>query len=591
MTERKARPIAFNSLSDVPDITRSMSDTLVFKTGSWRYVQPLYENKTSPCNEACPAGVNIQGQLQLVAEGKFREAAEMFRNEHPLPAVTGRCCFHPCEIGCNRKDFDQPININGIERRIGDEALKFKTDNPSKGLMKQKIAVIGSGPSGLTASFYLAMLGYNVTVFEKNEKGGGVLRYGIPSYRLPKDVLDIEIANIEQVGVEFKYNTDIGSDITIEELKKNFDIVYIATGVWQSKAMGIANEDASGVMSGLEFLKLVGLGNAPKIGPKVAIIGGGNTAMDACRTAKRLGMEPVVVYRRTEAEMPANAEEIVDAKEEGIPFEFLTAPLEAILDGGKVVGLKCQRMELGKPDDSGRRRPVPVAGSEFNMEIDAILGAIGEEIAADWIKDLLEMKWDKIVTDKVGLSSDADIYAGGDAIDQNHTVVDAIGAGKRAAIAIDARFKGGDIAEIIERVRVGEKGSVSTGKYFGNAPAEIHDVVRFGDLNTDYFTPTPRKTRPTLAGETRNSNFDEVRTGMTDEEVIAEASRCFNCGSCISCDNCFQFCPDISVIRAPQGGAGVGKAPYTIDYDYCKGCLICVQECPRSAMSVEDVIR
>jgi len=589
--KRVARPVSLATLAEIPDIPQSMSDTLVFKTGSWRYVQPLYEDKTSPCNESCPAAVNIQSQMRLVAQGKFREAAELFRQEHPFPAVTGRCCFHPCETGCNRKDFDEPVNINGIERRIGDEALKFQTNNPNKGIKKETVAIIGSGPSGLTAAFYLAMMGYGVTVFEKEDKPGGVLRYGIPAYRLPKDVLDIEIANIEQVGVEIKTGVSIGADITLDQLKADFDAIYIAAGVWRSKKMRVENEDANGVMSGLEFLKSVAKGQEISIGPKVAIIGGGNTAMDACRSAKRLGLDPVVVYRRTKAEMPANKEEIQDAIDEGIPFQFLTAPSEVVVEDGKAVGLRCQKMQLGRPDESGRRRPEPVPGSEFVMPVDTILSAIGEEPDADWIDGKLETKWNKIVVDALGTTEDSRIFAGGDIIDQNHTVVDAIGAGKKSAIAIATSFNGENPLDLLDNIRVGAKGSVSTSKYFGGHPAETHTVVRFKDLNPDYFTPSPRNRRPMLTEDKRVGNFDEVKTGMSDEEVIAEAQRCFNCGSCIECDNCILYCPDIAVLREPGGGKGVGAAPYTIDYEYCKGCLLCVHECPRSAMSYEEVVR
>lgn len=591
MSERIPRPVPLEKLAQIPDITMSLSDTLVFKTGSWSYVQPLYANKTSPCNEACPGGVNIQAQMQLVAKGKFEEAAILFRQEHPLPAITGRCCFHPCEAGCNRKDFDQPLAINAIERRIGEEALKFRTENPNKGIKNQTIAVVGSGPSGLTAAFYLAMLGYKVTILEKEDKPGGVLRWGIPEYRLPNNIIDQEVENIQGVGVDFEYNVEVGNDVTLEQLKEKYDAVYLATGVWRSKKMRIENEEANGVMSGLAFLKSVVKGEELKAGPKVAIVGGGNTAMDASRVALRMGLDPVVVYRRTQAEMPAHGEEIQDAIDEGVKFEFLTAPLEAIEENGKLTGLKCQKMELGTPDESGRRRPVPVEGSEYIMPVDTILSAIGEEPAIDWIEGKLELEWNKIVVDSLGATKDEKVFAGGDVIDQDHTVIDAIGAGKKAAVAIDSKFQGADVKEIIEKIRVGSKGSISTGKFNGTAPAEVHEVAYFNDLNMDYFTVAPRAERKKLSPEERRNNFKEVVSGLSDEEAIAEAQRCFNCGTCIECDNCLLYCPDISVIRAAGGGEGVGGAPYRIDYDYCKGCLVCVHECPRSAMTFEEVVR
>jgi NADPH-dependent glutamate synthase beta subunit-like oxidoreductase len=589
MSDRTARPVVFEKLADIPAFTLSLSDTLVFKTGSWRYVQPKYNNKTSPCNEACPAGVNIQGFMRLASQGKFREAAILYRQEHPFPAITGRVCFHPCESACNRAEFDEPLAINAVERRIGEEALKIRTENPNKGRHKEKVAVVGAGPSGLTCAFYLAMFGYGVTLFERNAKAGGVLRYGIPDYRLPQQILDSEIENIAGVGVKFEYNKSLGRDFTVEDLLKKFDAVYLATGVWQSKRMGVPGEDTPGVMSGLEFLHQVNSGRPPKIGPKVAVIGGGNTAMDSCRTALRLGCQAVVVYRRTRAEMPAIEEEIREAEAENVPFEFLTAPVEVIAEGGKVAAIRCIRMKLGKPDSSGRRRPVPIEGSEFELPFDTVLTAIGEDPEPEPLGERLEQEWNKVKADRLGRTSLDKVYAGGDLIDQPHTVVNAIGAGKKAAIGIDAMLRADAGDDLYERIRVGEKGSVSTGKYMGIGPEQLDEVVRFGDVNPDYFTPAPRAQMPHLEPDIRISTFEEVNKGLSDEQAIAEAERCFNCGACIECDNCILFCPDIAVLRSPDGGEGIGNAPFKIDYEYCKGCLVCVHECPRSAMSFEEV--
>jgi len=432
---------------------------------------------------------------------------------------------------------------------------------------------------------------YGITVYESKPAAGGVLRYGIPEYRLPNAILDIEVENIAGVGVEFAYNKTLGVDVSFEELRSRYDAVYLATGVWRSRRMGVPGEDSEGVMSGLEFLADVNSGKPPRIGPKVAVIGGGNTAMDSCRTALRLGCEPRVVYRRTRAEMPANEEEIREAEAEEIPFEFLTAPVEVIASNGKVSAMRCIRMELGKPDESGRRRPVPIEGSEFEVPVDTILTAIGEETDLDYLEEKLETKWKKIAVDPLGRTADGKILAGGDAIDQPHTVVNAIGAGKKAAIAIDAMLRVVDPEGLPERINVGEKGSVSTAKYMGSGPEQTHEVVRYADLNPDYFDPTPRAAMPHLPPAERTASFEEINKGLSDEAAMAEAQRCFNCGACIECDNCILFCPDIAVLRAPDGGEGVGKAPYEIDYEYCKGCLVCVHECPRSAMSFEEVLR
>jgi NADPH-dependent glutamate synthase beta subunit-like oxidoreductase len=591
MSERIAKPIIFERLADIPEYVMSLSDTLVFKTGSWRYVQPKYENKTSPCNEACPAGVDIQGFMRLASEGKFKEAAILYRREHPLPAVTGRVCYHPCETACNRAEFDEPLAINAVERRIGDEALNIRTENPNKGRRKERIAVVGAGPSGLTCAFYLAMLGYRVTVFERMPKAGGILRYGIPDYRLPREILDKEAENIAGVGVEFQFNKALGKDFTLEKLRGDFDAVYLAVGVWRSKRMGVPGEDLPGVKSGLEFLAEVSAGRPPKIGPKVAVIGGGNTAMDSVRTALRLGCEPTVVYRRTRAEMPAIEEEIAEAEAEKIPFEFLTAPVEVIAKDGRAAAMRCIRMKLGKPDESGRRRPEPVPGSEFEIPVDTILTAIGEEPELELVGDKLETKWNKVTADIYGHTSVERVFAGGDLIDQPHTVVHAIGAGKKAAVCIDALFRGLDLEKLNETIRVGGKGGISTGKHMGLGPEELHEVVHYQSINPDYFTPRPRAGMPHLEPSERTDSFEEVNKGLNDEAAVAEAQRCFNCGTCIECDNCILFCPDIAVLREPGGCAGAEKAPYKIDYEYCKGCLLCVHECPRAAMSFEEVVR
>ena len=591
MTERVARPIVFERLDDYPDMTMSLSDTMVFKTGSWRYVQPKYENKTSPCNEACPAGVDIQGFMRLTAEGKFAEAAELYRLEHPFPASTGRVCFHPCETACNRAEFDEPLAINAVERRIGDEALKISIENPNKGKFKEKIAVVGGGPSGLACAFYLALIGYGVTVFEKMPKAGGILRYGIPDYRLPPEIIDAEIANIAGVGIDIRCDQALGRDFKLDDLAKDYDAVYLAIGVWRSKRMGIPGEDLVGVQSGLEFLEKVNAGTPPKIGPRVAIIGGGNTAMDACRTSLRLGYEPVIVYRRTRAEMPAIEEEIREAEAENIPFEFLTAPVEVKEYDGKVAEMRCIRMKLGKPDSSGRRRPEPIEGSEFDMPIDTILTAIGEEPVLEVLENRFETEWKKVKADRFGRTSMAKFFAGGDLIDQPHTVVHAIAAGKKAAVGIDKFLRGEDPDSVLEHIRVGESGSISAAKHMGSGLQQTHDVVHYGDLNPDYFIPAPRAVMPHLSPDERTGSFEEVNKGLSAEQAVTEAERCFNCGACIECDNCILYCPDIAVLREPDGGAGVGGAPYKIDYEYCKGCLLCVHECPRSAMSFEEVAR
>nr|MBC8263806.1 FAD-dependent oxidoreductase [Anaerolineales bacterium] len=385
--------IVFKTEADMPYLPMSIGTTLVNKTGSWRYIRPLYVDKTPPCNHNCPAGSDVVGYLALIKEGKYKEAWELIKQENPFPGVCGRVCPHPCESECNREELGGAIAIHVQERFLADWVVsneeRVTRDEALVTHHSSPIAVIGSGPAGLSCAYHLARLGYPVTVFEALPVTGGMMRVGIPEYRLPRQVLDREIADIEALGVEIKTGMRLGHNLPMSELD-NYDAVFIAVGLPKSRKLNIPGEDAKGVIPGLEFLKKVNLGEEVRVGSRVAVIGGGNTAIDAARSVLRLGLaenltrkgakgEVTILYRRSRAEMPAIAEEIEEALAEGVDIRYLAAPVELLTEGGRVTGLKCVKMELGMSDESGRRRPLPIAGSEFTIEADTVIPAIAQE--------------------------------------------------------------------------------------------------------------------------------------------------------------------------------------------------------------------
>ncbi len=566
--------------TSLPHMSVSLEPTLATKTGTWRYLTPAYEDKLAPCNEACPAGEDIEGALVLAAQEDFLGAWERIIQENPLPRVCGRVCFHPCEGACNRKEFDEATGINALERFLGDYAFQAgkRVPRPSE-RKKENIAVIGSGPAGLSCAYHLAALGYGVEIFEALPKLGGMLRYGIPAYRLPKEILDQEINQILALGVKTRTGCRLGADLQWSELDK-YDAVFAATGAWQSLPLGIPGEEAA--LSGLAFLKKTNSGESVKLGPRVAILGGGNTAMDAARSALRLGSKPFVIYRRTQQEMPAWEEEIAEAAEERIEFVFLSSPQKILVEGGAVKGIVCVKNILGPPGKDGRREPRPIENSEFTLSVDAVISAIGEAPDLSFFPKETGTKNGSIAIDESGATSVEKVFAGGDLVAQPRTVSYAIGSGKRAAMAIDARLCGRDVGQALRRARQGGKGGVSMGRYKGG-PSDGRDqkVVAFADLNPAYFTRQSRIVREKAPAADRAKDFREISEGLSRAAAFQEAKRCFNCGVCNLCHNCFLYCPDLAISARPDG------AGYAINYDYCKGCCICVEECPRGAISIE----
>ncbi|MDI6753268.1 MAG: NAD(P)-binding protein [Thermodesulfobacteriota bacterium] len=577
--------IIFKREEDMPYLPITFGSMAWNKTGTWRYLRPKFENKISPCIEGCPAGQDIEGAMVLIGKGKILQAWDLFKEENPFPAVCGRVCFHPCESSCNRGEFDEAVSINALERFMADMASRHgRKPLGKREKRKEKAAIVGSGPAGLTCAYHLARLGYGVTVFEALPVLGGMLRVGIPEYRLPKKVLEEEIDQILELGVKAEVNVRLGKDFLMNDLKE-YQAIFLAMGNHQSKSLGIPGEDTQGIMSGLEFLKNVNLGKAVALGKRVAVIGGGNTAIDAARSVLRLGSKPFILYRRTREEMPAFLGEILEAEEEGIEISYLVSPVRVIAENGKVSRLECLKNRLGPADEDGRRRPVEIKGSNFFLEVDQVIAAIGEEADLSPLPKKLGLKENAVLTDERGATRQKGVFAGGDIIQQPRTVVHAIGSGKRAAIFIDCFLKKKKWEGLFEAIRIGEQGTLSMKRYLQaeNERASLSSkTVRLKDLNLDYFDYKKRKKMPKTQVAKRVGSFEEVNQGYAEETAVAEAKRCFNCGVCNLCDNCYIYCPDVAILKQGEDG------PNVIDYDHCKGCGICVEECPRDAMVMEE---
>ncbi len=561
----------------------SQTSTLVNKTGSWKYIRPVYQDKVAPCCESCPVGIDIEGYLDLLREGQVEEASALLVRENPMPAVTGRVCHHPCETGCNRGHLDESVSIHAIERMLGDMVLETQPQ-PAPRKSCASVGVVGSGPAGLACAYHVARLGYNVTVFEAASEPGGMLRLGIPEYRLPRAVLDKQIDWIRAHGVIIECGMRAGTDVPWWTLLSSFDAVFLSTGAQQSKALGVPGDALSGVESGLDFLRAVNGGARPTLGRRVVVVGGGNTAMDCARTALRLGAEATVLYRRTRAEMPAIAEEVDEAEREGVQFVFLAAPLRLLSANGRVSSIDCQRMRLGEPDASGRRAPVPIPNDRFTLPADTVLSAIGETPELDSLPPEIERVAGGVLTDEYGGTTRAAVFAGGDLTEQPRTVADALGAGKRAAIGIDQYLRmitgrhldGPGTAEL----RYGPRGNLSITRWRQDDPvsrtAPVNQVVAYEEINPRHFTRAPRQGDGRLSIPESRRGFTEVNLGLTREAALEEARRCFNCGVCNKCDVCLTFCPDVAISHADGG--------YAIALDYCKGCGVCAEECPRGAL-------
>jgi 2-oxoacid:acceptor oxidoreductase delta subunit (pyruvate/2-ketoisovalerate family) len=599
MTAKKrsdlAKIYAFKTWRDITPMNISMGTMLHNRTGSWRFIKPIYEDKVPACQNACPAGNDVEGWIKLVEKGDYESAYWHLKREEPFPAILGRICFNFCEDACNRESLDQCVSIKELERFVGDQAAA-SIPHPDLAEFNGKcLAVVGSGPAGMSAAYFARLLGYKVTIYEKLPVMGGILRVGIPSYRLPREIVATEFERLSDMGIEMRPTTEIGKDISLNKLKDKNDYIFLGTGVHASMKLGIPQEDQSHrIMSGLTLLNKAALGDTVDLGKRVVIIGGGNTAIDSARTALRLGCEVTVVYRRSESEMPAHPEEVREAREEGVRFRFLAAPEKIVLNADQTIKtLVCCNMQLGPADESGRRRPIKKNGDLFEVSADSIISAIGEKPIFDYLKGMLKTKNGCIVV-KDNLMAHADdgrrakVFAGGDIIDVAHTVVHAVASGKKAAIAMDCHRIGSDFDHVLEKILIGDGPAISFSAYKGWKPVNPVNqnqrwVLRSENIIYDYFKTKPRVQPEVQAADTRKHTFNIYKNTLRIETAKREVSRCMHCGRCTECDNCIIFCPDMSVLVK-----GKDRFGYRVDYDYCKGCGICFMECPRHAITMID---
>ncbi len=576
-------------------IPKSSSYTTTNKTGSWSFMRPRYQEKTAPCSARCPCGQDIPRIEMLVSRGGLEAAWRTILAENPLPGTCGRVCFHPCEEACNRGEFDAPVSINALERFLDDAARdqSFSEDNSKAPPKGKRVAIVGSGPASLSAAYFLARLGYECEIFEAGEAPGGVLRGGIPSYRLPNATLDCEIRRIEGLGVTIHYSAPVSPEF-IASARSCFDAVFLGCGHGKPTALGIPGEELA--LDGLEFLNKSKNGSLSASIGSALVIGGGNSAIDVARSLLRSGTSATIVYRRRRDDMPAFSHEIARAVEEGVKIVELSAPA-AITRKGKILELTVRKMRPTEIGTDGRMRVVPIEGQTEILAADAIYSAVGASAAEAWMlppqnPEVLHLSHSAALWN---CPAGIPLLYGGDPVNEEESVADAIASGKQAAIALDVFFTKGQAsveAEII-RCKVGDGTSLSMEIYLGGArQSRANKVVRFEDLNDDYFVLSERQRGASVPAEVSVRSFAEIESCLDEAGAAKQAERCFNCGICNDCDNCRTYCPEVAVFaaRAARGGnwtedAGVDRE---VNVDYCKGCGVCVTECPRCAMVIEE---
>ena len=531
-------------------ITLDPGSSLANKTGAWRTARPVYLDRLPPCNHACPAGENIQGWLYPAESGDYETAWRLLTQDNPLPAIMGRVCYHPCEGACNRGKLDESVGINSVERFLGDAAIKrgWKFDAPKLESGKH-VLVVGAGPSGLSAAYHLRRLGHRVTIVEAGPLAGGMMRFGIPQYRLPRDVLDAEVKRILDMGVALELKRKV-TDIRDTMREGGFDAAFLAVGAHIAKRAYIPAGEAAHMLDAMSVLRGMEGEDKPMLGRRVVVYGGGNTALDVARTAKRLGAtEAIIVYRRTREKMPAHDFEVEEALQEGVLIKWLST-IKNMADEGT---LTVERMAL---DAKGFPQPT---GEFETLEADSLVLALGQDVDLSPLDGVpgLAIKDGTVEVGTNMMTGHPGIFAGGDMVPSERTVTVAVGHGKKAARHIDAWLRGAT-----------------------HAPPPKHELAEFDKLNTWYYADAPKTVRPMLDIARRKSTFDEVVSGLDETNALFEARRCLSCGNCFECDNCYGVCPDNAVIKL-----GPGKR-FEFNLDYCKGCGICVAECPCGAIKM-----
>lgn len=568
----------------LPPTTWTTGSTEVFKTGTWRARLPRHVSAPSPCHAACPVNGDIAHWIGRARERDFRGAWEILTRNNPFPAVAGRVCHHPCETACNRQGYDEPLSICRLERHVGDLGLAKGWSYPAPALERsERIAIVGAGPSGLSAAYHLRRRGYAVTVFESRPQAGGLMRDGIPAYRLPRHVLDGEIARIVALGVELRCGEPIDSPAAFAQLRESFDAVYVAAGARLPKRLPQLDYRQPWVVDGATWLAQANAGEAPALGRSIVVIGGGSAAIDVARSARRAGHEVTMLALESREQMPAQRAEVEEALEEGVQLVDGASLVRAGREQGRVT-LECARVNFVAGAERGRFRVEPIPGSGFRLEADAIVPSIGQDPDLAPFAQSVPADGALLRVDAQQATEAEGVYAGGDVASMARFVTEAIGMGKRAALAIDRALSEKAVpVPVPEGAGENALRASLAGARLPGLGIDVQGLVALDAIATFYYPQAPRAPEGRLPVAERLGDA-EVQLGLEIERALAEARRCFSCGTCISCDNCFHYCPDLAIRRLPDGG-------YEVDGNYCKGCGICVRECPTGSMEMIEEVK